>query len=105
MYGMGMVKGLTITLKNLVLPSRMFTVHQYPDRKIGLIGLAKMAETNPISYVFKEPTMAFKAIVGLASVPDRMPQHSRFREGVGQKKLERPVPTPSPLANMYAEAD
>ncbi len=79
MYGFGMVKGLTITLKNLVLPSRMFTVHQYPDRKIGLIGLAKMAETNPISYVFKEPTMAFKAMVGLASVPDSMPQHSRFR--------------------------
>lgn len=24
---------------------------------------------------------------------------------LGQKKLERPVPTPSPLANMYAEAD
>jgi hypothetical protein len=24
---------------------------------------------------------------------------------LGQKKLERPVPVPSPLANMYAEAD
>jgi NADH-quinone oxidoreductase subunit H len=24
---------------------------------------------------------------------------------LGQKRLERPVPTPSPLANMYAEAD
>jgi hypothetical protein len=24
---------------------------------------------------------------------------------LGQKKLERPTPVPSPLANMYAEAD
>lgn len=79
MYGLGMLKGLSITMKNLVLPSRMFTVHQYPDRKIGLFGLAKRAETNPISYLFKEPKMALKGMVGLASVPDRMPQHSRFR--------------------------
>ena len=40
MYGMGLAKGLVVTAKNLILPSRMMTV-QYPDRKVGLLGLAK----------------------------------------------------------------
>ena len=41
MYGLGMAKGMVVTLKNLVLPSRKFTLHQYPDRKISPLGLAK----------------------------------------------------------------
>ena len=57
----------------------MFTLHQYPDRRIGLLGLAKMAETNVISYLLKEPKMALKALAGLATVEDRLPQHPRFR--------------------------
>lgn len=79
MYGLGLAKGLTITMKNMLMPSRMFTVHQYPDRKIGLIGLAKMAGKNPIVFGLKQPRQAIKAIVGLVSVEDHMPQHSRFR--------------------------
>ena len=79
MYGIGMVKGLVVTMKNVVLPGRMFTLHQYPDRRIGLLGLAKMAETNVISYLLKEPKMALKALAGLATVEDRLPQHPRFR--------------------------
>ncbi len=79
MYGLGLVKGLTVTMKNMVLPSRMFTVHQYPDRKIGVLGLAKLAKKNAVSYAFSEPMMAFKAALGLATVEDRMPQHPRFR--------------------------
>ena len=79
MYGLGLAKGLAITMKNLVLPSRMFTVHQYPDRKIGLLGLARQSGTNVLSYLLKEPKMAAKALAGLATVADRMPQHPRFR--------------------------
>ena len=79
MFGAGLIKGLAVTMKNLVLPSRMFTLHQYPDRKIGLLGLAKEAGTNVFSYVLKEPRMAARALVGLASVEDRLPQHPRFR--------------------------
>jgi formate hydrogenlyase subunit 6/NADH:ubiquinone oxidoreductase subunit I len=79
MYGLGLAKGLAVTMKNMVLPGRMFTVHQYPDRRIGLLGLAKMNDTNVISYTFKEPRMAVKALLGLASVPDKQPQHPRFR--------------------------
>ena len=79
MYGLGMVKGLGVTLKNLVLPSRRFTLHQYPDRRIGLPGLAKREGTNVFALVFTQPVRAARALVGLESVPDRLPQHSRFR--------------------------
>ena len=41
MYGFGLIKGLWITLKNIVIPSRMFTVHQNPDRKAIPIALAR----------------------------------------------------------------
>ena len=79
MYGIGMARGLAITLKNLVLPSRMFTTHQYPDRKIGVLGLAKRSDTNVVRYVLTHPKQAAMAMVGMVSVPDRYPQHARFR--------------------------
>ncbi len=74
-----MLKGLTVTMKNLVIPGRMFTVHQYPSRKIGLLGIAKQAGSNPVSFALKRPGEAAKALMGLATVEDRFPQHPRFR--------------------------
>ena len=79
MYGLGLAKGLGVTLKNLLLPGRMFTLHQYPDRRIGVLGLAKMSGANVIAYVLRNPGMAARAMVGLASVQDRDYQHPRFR--------------------------
>ena len=79
MYGTGLAKGLAVTLKNLVLPSRFFTLHQYPDRRIGLLGLAKMSGTNVVSYTFKNPREAVKSLLGLSVVEDREPRHPRFR--------------------------
>ena len=79
MYGLGLLKGLAITMRNMVSPSRQFTIHQYPDRRVGLFGLAERANTNVLAYVLKNPGMAAKSLVGLATVQDRMPQHPRFR--------------------------
>ena len=79
MYGLGMLRSLVVTLKNLVLPGRMFTVNQYPDRRIGVFGLAKRSGSNVLAYSAKNPRQALKALVGLASVEDRVPQHPRFR--------------------------
>ena len=79
MYGLGLVKGLAVTMKNLVLPSRMFTLHQYPNRRIGLLGLARESGTNVFSYVLREPRMAAKALFSLATIEDRQPVHPRFR--------------------------
>jgi formate hydrogenlyase subunit 6/NADH:ubiquinone oxidoreductase subunit I len=78
MYGLGLIKGMGVTLKNFVLPSRQFAV-QYPDRRIGLLGLAKENHTNVVSFTLSEPAQAIRALIGLASVPVRLPQHSRFR--------------------------
>ena len=79
MYGFGMIKGLGVTIKNFLVPSRMFTIHQYPNRKIGVFGLAKLANTPVINYCINNPGKSMKAMVGLVSVEDRMPQHPRFR--------------------------
>ena len=79
MYGLGVVAGLAVTLKNLVLPSRLFTHHQYPNRKIGVLGLAKRSETNIVSYVLRNPKEAAMAMASLVSVEDSYPQHPRFR--------------------------
>ena len=80
MYGVGLIKGLGITLKNLILPGRQFTIHQYPDRKIGPIGLARIEGKNPLAFVLSRPGETMKAMMGLVSVPDkRQDQHPRFR--------------------------
>ena len=79
MYGIGLAKGLAVTIKNMVLPSRMFTVHQYPNRRIGLLGLARMSGSNVFGYVLKNPMNAGKALLGMAMVEDRLPQYPRFR--------------------------
>ncbi len=79
MYGLSLFKGLGVTMKNLVSPGRNFTVHQYPDRKIGLVGLARMNNQNPVTFALKRPGESIKALVGLTSVRDRQYQHPRFR--------------------------
>jgi len=78
MYGLGMVRGMGVTFKNLVLPSRQFAV-QYPNRKISLLELARENDTNAISFAVNNPIQAIKALTGFAEVPVRLDQHSRFR--------------------------
>ncbi|MBM3933750.1 MAG: 4Fe-4S dicluster domain-containing protein [SAR202 cluster bacterium] len=79
MYGLGLFKGLAVTLKNAVTPGRMFTTHQYPNRRISVFELAKASSTNVISYAAKNPAKAVRSAIGLEWVPDRWPQHPRFR--------------------------
>ena len=79
MYGLSLFKGLGVTMKNLISPGRNFTVHQYPDRKIGLVGLARMNNQNPVTFALKRPGESIKALAGLTSVRDRQYQHPRFR--------------------------
>ena len=78
MYGLGMAKGLIVAAKNLILPSRLTAV-QYPDRRVGILGLAKHAGVSPLKLLVKRPGEAVKAMAGLATVADRLPQHPRFR--------------------------
>ena len=57
----------------------MFTLHQYPDRKVGILWLAQDANTNPFKYVLANPGKSIRAIIGLETVEDRQPKHPRFR--------------------------
>ena len=77
MYGIGLLKGMGVTLKNLASPGRMFSV-QYPDRRVGLFGLAKANDTNVLSLAKERPGDALKALVGLATVSARLTQHPVF---------------------------
>ena len=79
MYGTGILKGLGITMKNLVLPTRQFNIHQYPNRKASPADLAKLEEKNTISFLFSNPIRSVKALVGLEIIEERLPQHARFR--------------------------
>lgn len=78
MYGLGLLKGMGVTLKNLSAPGRLFSV-QYPDRRVWLLGLAKEHNTSVLRLAVDRPLDAFKALIGLATVPARLPQHPRFR--------------------------
>ena len=79
MYGLGMLKGMGVTLKNLAAPGRLFSV-QYPDRRVWLLGLAKEHDTNVLRLAVDRPLDAFKALIGLATVPARLPQHPTSAE-------------------------
>ena len=79
MYGFGLIKGLWITLKNLLIPSRMFTVHQYPARKASPRDLARIDNSNVVKYLFSHPVNSMKSVFGLISITDRQKQHPRFR--------------------------
>ena len=79
MYGLGITKGLGVTLKNLLLPSRQFNVHQYPDRKASPFDLAKLDNINPLMFIISNPIKTIRSLIGLEIIKDRIPQDARFR--------------------------
>ena len=79
MYGSGIFKGLVVTMTNFVLPSRQFNVVQYPDKKASPLDLAKDQNKNVFSFIVTNPLKTIRSCIGLESVPQRMPQHPRFR--------------------------
>ena len=78
MYGLGLFKGLSITLKNMVLIHRTNTV-QYPDKKASIFELAKQSNQNFISYMINNPLNSVKCFMGLVSIKQQATQHPRFR--------------------------
>ena len=79
MYGLGLFKGLGITMKNLVSPSRQFNIVQYPNRRASPFDLAKVEDQNPILFIVGHPIKTFRSLLGLETLEDRMPQHANFR--------------------------
>ena len=78
MYGLGLIKGLGITLKNILFLQRRNTT-QYPDRKASIIDLAKLDNKNFISYAFANPMKTLKSMMGMIVISDKVDQHPRFR--------------------------
>lgn len=76
MPGQGLLKGLGVTMKNFVRPTH--TV-QYPDRKVGILGAAKHAGKNPVRFFMDSPREGIKAMLFMASVPEKVEQATRFR--------------------------
>ena len=76
MYGIGILKGMAITLKNLV---RQPTTVQYPDRKVSVAQLARKARMSLPWYLLRRPGSALGGLLGLAKEETRLPQHPRFR--------------------------
>jgi len=79
MYGTGMIKGLVITMRNLVTPNRMFNIYQYPDRKASPVDLAKLEQRNPAVYMMANPIKTLRALIGLETIAETLPQNPRFR--------------------------
>ena len=76
MIGLGLFKGLTVTLKNLFSP--VFTV-QYPDKRAGLFALSRYLN-KPISKLITEnPKEFIMGLVGMAKIPVKNDQFPRFR--------------------------
>ncbi|MEX0762291.1 MAG: 4Fe-4S binding protein [Dehalococcoidia bacterium] len=76
MYGLGLLKGMGVTMKNFI---RTPSTVQYPNRRVGLLAAAKEAGMSPFEYLTKDPRGGAKALVGLASIPVKVPQSSRYR--------------------------
>ncbi len=75
-YGVGLAKGMGVTLKTLIGPA--FTV-QYPDRRVGLIGAARASGISTPGLIFKRPFKALRAVLGLERIDVRPTQAGRFR--------------------------
>ena len=76
MFGIGLLKGLFTTLKNLLGP--VFTV-QYPNKKVGLLGALKFHKKTPFQFLKSQPTEFIKSLAGLHEVPEYPSQATRFR--------------------------
>ncbi len=76
MHGLGLMRGLGITLRNFL---RTPVTIQYPDRRVGLLGKAREAGMGPVQFLFRQPREAAKAAAGMATVPVNARQSTRFR--------------------------
>ena len=76
MIGFGLIKGLSVTFRNLFSP--VFTV-QYPDKRVGVFGLAKSKNKSVFELIKNEPKQFLFAFIGLAKVKVKVEQFPRFR--------------------------
>jgi|TARA_B110000263_G_scaffold219512_1_gene206802 formate hydrogenlyase subunit 6/NADH:ubiquinone oxidoreductase subunit I len=76
MLGIGLIKGLSVTLKNLFSP--IFTI-QYPDKKVGLLAFSKHINKPILKILQEDPKMFVMGLVRMATIPVKIDQFPRFR--------------------------
>ena len=76
MIGSGMMKGLSVTLLNLLRPH---STVQYPSKRVGLRGAAKSEGMGVLKLLAARPRIALRALVGAHVVAEKVSQSSRFR--------------------------
>ena len=76
MIGLGLLKGLKVTLFNFI---RKPVTIQYPNRRVGLFAISAANSTNPFKFFIKQPKTAIKSLFNMATIPVKIPQSSRFR--------------------------
>tara|TARA_B110000438_G_scaffold212521_1_gene204621 strand:- start:2968 stop:3645 length:678 start_codon:yes stop_codon:yes gene_type:complete len=76
MLGIGLIKGLSVTFKNLFTP--IFTI-QYPDKKVGLLAFSKHINKSMFEILKEDPKIFFMGIIGMATIPVKIDQFPRFR--------------------------
>lgn len=76
MLGMGLIKGLSVTFKNLFSP--VFTI-QYPDKKVGLLAFSKHFKKPIFKILREDPKIFLMGIIGMATIPVKIDQFPRFR--------------------------
>ena len=74
MYGLGIIKGLGVTMKNLASPGRQFNLHQYPDKKASPSDLAKLDGRNTLAFMFSKPIKTLKSLAGLETIEQKLPR-------------------------------
>ncbi len=76
MLGFGLIKGLSVTFRNLFSP--VFTI-QYPDKRVGVFGLAKSKNKSVLDLFKENPKQILIAALGMAKVKVKIEQFPRFR--------------------------
>ena len=76
MLGLGLIKGLAVTFRNLFSP--VFTI-QYPDKRVGVFEFSKSKNISIFKLLKDEPKQFLIAALGMAKVKVKIDQFSRFR--------------------------
>ena len=76
MFGLGLIKALMVTLKNLFGP--VSTV-QYPNKKVGFIGALKHHKKSPLNFIKSQPKDFLSSLLASHQVPEYPTQATRFR--------------------------
>ena len=76
MIGLGLLKGLKVTLVNFF---RFPATIQYPNKRVWIGEYSRYHNFSPIKLLIKSPKNTIMSLLGMAEIPVKIPQSPRFR--------------------------